>query len=39
MTGAPIRAPEIIKSVELVTDPYGVETVMGADIAENVLEL
>jgi hypothetical protein len=37
--GAEICDAAITKSVALVTDPRGVVTLMGADIAENVVEL
>ena len=36
MIGAVIDAAERTKSVALVADPFGVVTVIGADIAENV---
>ncbi len=38
MVGAPIGEVETTKSVGLVADPIGVVTVIGADIALNVLE-
>jgi hypothetical protein len=38
MGGTLIKSLDITRSVALVTDPAGVVTVIGADIAENVLE-